>query len=599
MKATGEQAATLQKHARTARHVSARQQARRWLTRGLGASGLALGAHGAACRSSLELDSYTFPEDTVAEGPLLGQGGAAGERGSMGPDAGDSSSGGTPNEVLRPEDLQAGGGAGVAGASVIGGADAGVTCGAGEHPCAGICQPDTSVSSCGSACLACPEPENGQATCIAGACGVTCSPLSVDCGGRCVSRFGPASCGPGGCEGQLQERASCGALQLALGQEHTCAIIGAGEVRCWGSAGSGQLGYGDRNNVGAEDTPAVAGPVDVGGAVVQLDASNAHTCAVLGTGDVRCWGEGFGGRLGYGNSDSVGAEQTPASVGVVDVGGRVVQVAVGGSHTCALLADGQVRCWGSGVGGRLGYGDTDDVGAEQAPAAAGSVDVGGTVVQIDAAQSHTCAVLDTGAVRCWGDGFQGKLGYGNTNNVGDDETPASIDPVNLGIAATQVATGDAHTCALLRNGQVRCWGSGGPIGYSFTDSIGDNEFPAFIDPIDLGGPVVQIAAGGFHTCALRDTGDVICWGSGSGTGQLGYGNTNPVGFGQTPASVGPVNVGGRVAQIAAGGIHTCAILGTGAVRCWGGASAGQLGYGNRDIIGDLEVPADIGDVELF
>src|SRR5690606_4522223 len=128
--------------------------------------------------------------------------------------------------------------------------------------------------------------------------------------------------------------------------------------------------------------------------------------------------------------------------------------------------------------------------------------------------------------------------------------------------------------------------------------IGDNEVPASAGDVNVGGTVVQISAGGVHTCALLDTGSVRCWGSGS-LGQIGYGNTNPrIGDNEVPASAGDVNVGGNVEQIVAGGFHTCALLDAGNVRCWGQGELGQLGYGNTERVGNNETPSQAGDVNV-
>ena len=221
-------------------------------------------------------------------------------------------------------------------------------------------------------------------------------------------------------------------IPLATGNAHTCALLDRGAVRCWGAGSFGRLGYGNTDDIGDDEIPASAGYVDVGGTVTQIAAGSAYTCALLDTGAVRCWGPGDFGLLGYGNTDDIGDDETPASAGDVKVGGTVTQIAAGGAHTCALLDTGAVRCWGAGVSGRLGYGNTDDIGDDEPPAEAGDVDVGGTVTQIAAVNNHTCALLDTGAVRCWGLGGLGKLGYGNTDNIGDDETPASAGDVDVG-----------------------------------------------------------------------------------------------------------------------------------------------------------------------
>ena len=157
-----------------------------------------------------------------------------------------------------------------------------------------------------------------------------------------------------------------------------------------------------------------------------------------------------------------------------------------------MLDDATVRCWGFGGNGRLGYGNTTEVGDDEAPGSVGPVDVGvgRTVTQITAGDFHTCALLDDATVRCWGWGGNGRLGYGNTTNVGDDEVPGSVGPVDVGVGRTavQIAAGDSHTCALLDEATVRCWGNGsfGQLGYGNTDSIGDDEAPGSVGPVDVG-----------------------------------------------------------------------------------------------------------------
>ncbi len=224
---------------------------------------------------------------------------------------------------------------------------------------------------------------------------------------------------------------ACWATQpmLVTGSNHTCALLETGAVRCWGGGGNGQLGHGNTDTIGDDETAAASGDVNVGGRVVQLAAGGSHTCALLETGAVRCWGYGVYGQLGYGNTDHIGDDEVPATAGDVNVGGRVVQLAAGRKHTCALLETGAVRCGGRGVYGQLGYGNQDRIGDNEAPATAGDVNVGGSVVQLVAGGDHTCALLETGAVRCWGEGDLGQLGYGFGGDIGDDEGPASAGDV--------------------------------------------------------------------------------------------------------------------------------------------------------------------------
>ena len=362
--------------------------------------------------------------------------------------------------------------------------------------------------------------------------------------------------------------------------------------------------------------PVSLGP---GRTAVAISAGSYHTCAILDDGSVRCWGYGANGRLGYGSTANVGATPatTPAQVGPVNLGpGRTAEaISAGGAHTCAILDDGSVRCWGFGYDGQLGYGSTRTLGAAPAttPAQVGPVNLGPgrTAVAISAGSYHTCAILDDGSVRCWGYGASGQLGYANTNNVGDTPAavPARVGPVNLGPGRTAVAisAGGAHTCAILDDGSVRCWGDDtyGQLGYGNGSSVGDDETPGSVRPVDLGPgrKAVAISAGTDHTCAILDDGGVRCWGSGA-DGQLGYGNTR--GLGDTPATVpakvGQVNLGaGRTAlAISAGDTHTCALLDNGAVRCWGYGADGELGYCNTHDVGNTRasLPGNVGPVNL-
>jgi len=392
---------------------------------------------------------------------------------------------------------------------------------------------------------------------------------------------------------------------------HTCALAGAlgggGPLRCWGFGGDGRLGYGNASTIGDDETPGAVAPVDLGRAATAITAGAVHSCGLLDDASVRCWGFGGEGRLGYSNLKTVGDDEPPGSEGAVDLGGPTTAISAGSGHSCALLTGGSVRCWGFGADGRLGYGDTQNIGDNEKPSAAGPVDLGGGAAKaVTAGENHTCAVLVAGGVRCWGVGDFGALGYGNRDDVGNDETPGEVDPVELGGPATAITVGDGHTCAILDGGSVRCWGFGanGRLGYGNTDAIGDTEKPGPpVGPVNLGGPAKAISAGDTHTCAILDggvdDGGVRCWGFG-GNGRLGYANTIDVGDDEAPGSVGPVDLGpGRKAKaISAGGRHTCALLDDDSVRCWGEADLGRLGYCNTNDIGDDEAPGSVGPVNV-
>ena len=168
---------------------------------------------------------------------------------------------------------------------------------------------------------------------------------------------------------------------------------------------------------------------------------------MLDDGDVRCWGFGYDGRLGYGAQADVGDDETPGSVAAVALGGRAVcdqrrrRAHVRGARRRrrALL--------GRGADGRLGYGATSDVGDDETPASLEPVDLGSgrAALAVQAGQAHTCARLDDGSVRCWGDAGAGRLGYCDSDDIGDDELPGAVLPVDLETPSTRCTTPDPGT----------------------------------------------------------------------------------------------------------------------------------------------------------
>ena len=377
---------------------------------------------------------------------------------------------------------------------------------------------------------------------------------------------------------------------LDAGDKHTCAILADRSVHCWGIGGDGRLGYGNQSDL---PNAAAAGPVDLGpGRSARAFAAGFDfSCAILDTGAVRCWGGGANGRLGNGSTASV---LSPAAGAAVDLGPGLTATAItaGYQHACAILSDGSVRCWGLGTAGRLGYGNQASVGDNESVASAGPVDLGAghRAVAISAGWYHTCAIRDDGQLLCWGYGAYSQLGYPGTASVGDDETPGSVGPVPLGGHTVRaVSAGDSHTCVILDDGSARCWGLGtyGRLGYGSTATV---PTAAAAGPINLGPGRTATSISTYlgHTCAILDTGDVRCWGLG-GNGRLGYGNQDSIGDdpGETPASAGPVPLGGHTARAITVGIsHTCALLDDATLRCWGFGGDGRLGYGDNMSVGD-------------
>ena len=408
-------------------------------------------------------------------------------------------------------------------------------------------------------------------------------------------------------------------VAVRAGQGVTCLLMRRGTVRCAGLKHRPAIGY-KLESQGGVLAFADAPDVPIGGPpVVDFGRGLAfrHLCVVQENAEVRCWGEGAYGKLGYGNELSVGNWSTPADAGAVSVGLRVGSVGMGEFHTCAVAAEsGVVRCWGLNSAGQLGYGSEEPaVGDDETPASFGDVPLGGKAVQVQGGRFMTCALMETGRVRCWGinsDGWDPKtkevagqffgLGYGDRfppdQALGDDETPASVGDVPLPGRVEKLAVGGFHVCALIVGGAVRCWGSSwwGVLG----DGSRGERIEHVLDAADapelrFETPVVDLAAHYFHTCALLEDGSVRCWGLGD-NGALGYGHTRNVGDDEPVTAAPPVPLGGPVAAIAVTYQGGCAVMRAGGLRCWGAPS--DLGFTGAHL-GDDEAPAVGGDVRVF
>lgn len=346
-----------------------------------------------------------------------------------------------------------------------------------------------------------------------------------------------------------------GAIGLSAGATHTCALFEDQSLRCWGLNATGQLGYGnsfvvptlgdDESLVGLEAVP-VGFPVD------EVSMGALQTCA-RGGGIVRCWGASNFGQLGLGNTTTIGDDEVPDMAEAVFLGGEAQHIAQGANHVCALLTTGDVRCWGRNDRGQLGIQSNQNIGDDEVPSSSPAVDIkpaavpgGATVQKLSLGLSHSCALFTSGQLVCWGHNDRGQLGQGNTVTWGDNpgEAPAMLEPIALGTSAVDVAAGYDHTCALLNDGNVRCWGdcSAGQCGYGDDEDVGDDETPDMLEPVDLGRPAVAIMGGGVaHTCAVLEDFTLSCWGLNQ-FGQLGYGFTHDIGDNEAPKTAGAVEL---------------------------------------------------------
>lgn len=398
----------------------------------------------------------------------------------------------------------------------------------------------------------------------------------------------------------------------------TCLLMRRGTVRCAGEEGR-LLGYGRERTEGvllfpeAPDLPIGESPlVEFGRGLASYFA-----CGVHANGDVHCWGAGVRGQLGYGDNRSVGRFETPAEKGPVPVGGRVRSVGVAGDHTCAVMeGSGAVRCWGDNTAGQLGYGSKEPrVGDDETPATFGDVPLGGRAIQVAGGRLQTCALMETGRVRCWGlageawDPENGELvgrsyglGYGDRfpydEALGDDETPASVGDLPLPGRAVKISVGGYHTCAIMAAGTVRCWGSAwwGVLGDGVRGAELNHVYDAADSPeLAFESPVVDLVSHYFHTCALLADGSVRCWGHG-GQGSLGLGNERIIGDDEPATSAPPVPLGGPATALAVFYEGGCAVMRAGGLRCWGNPAG--LGFTGVQL-GDDEAPAEGGDVRVF
>lgn len=304
--------------------------------------------------------------------------------------------------------------------------------------------------------------------------------------------------------------------------------------------------------------------------VIQLSASATHTCAILSDGALYCWGMNEAGQIGPGSPPDYA--HTP-----VRVDGSWKTVAAGSYATCAVQTNGSAWCWGANGEGQLGIGSTDG-SAVPAQIAGGLSDY----EDIAAGQYFACATRATGEASCWGINSAGQIGNGGTANA---LSPASIiDPGTL----RSITAGRAHACALDDAGVLRCWGDNDDGELGLGDDREDKRVPAM--------PLAStnwrsIDAGGEYTCGIRTDGSLWCWGA------------NPslaLGIDTGVTSVGtPTQIGDRTWRTVSAGVcsddltscHTCAIDSDGALFCWGANGSGQLGDGTSSMVPVLEPAA--------
>ena len=365
---------------------------------------------------------------------------------------------------------------------------------------------------------------------------------------------------------------STGVTYIAAGDDHTCAATEAGEIKCWGFNGTGQLG--DGTNESRNIPVAVKGWA---GEAVSLAAGWGHTCVLAAEGGVKCWGDDSSGQLGN-NANAISSNSPVAVFGLTR---GVAAVTAKGGHACALLDDGSVQCWGDNTYGQLGDGTAVN---RMTPVPVTGLD---GVQAVAAGWNHTCAIIAGQKMMCWGWNYFGQLG--------DRSMTTQVKPVSVTYLpgpAAAMGLGWRHSCAVIDPGLVMCWGANEygqgwdgwlvePGGPSATHTVTpDNEkspapsnTPALPQVSDF--PYLPLDSGGNHNCVLTPQGGVKCWGE-NHDGQLGIGNKWSQGI---PGDV--AGLAGEAAGIAVGGNHSCALMRDGAVMCWGANFSGEIGDGTH------------------
>jgi alpha-tubulin suppressor-like RCC1 family protein len=303
--------------------------------------------------------------------------------------------------------------------------------------------------------------------------------------------------------------------------------------------------------------------------------------------------QGTGGSAGVGGglAGTGGAPSAPAL--------RAAGVAVGAAHSCALLLDGRVACWGDGAHGQLGDGMSGAGYVRTVPAVVPGL---AGVKAIRAGGDTTCALTGSAAV-CWGDGAFGQLGDGMSGDGYRSATPVAVAGLD---AVVDLSVSGTNACAARADGTVRCWGRNAPeqwLGFDSTDcgpySVTTGQGPATLVSIPCepsprkvpgAGGAVAVASGGEHNCARLDAGGASCWGA-DNFGQLGDAMSGLDAHNGTPSDVQGL---GKVRILALGSAHTCGVVGDAlAVRCWGDNSYGQLGLGTKAIDSYKTTPTEV------
>jgi len=362
-----------------------------------------------------------------------------------------------------------------------------------------------------------------------------------------------------------QEGSTYSYSTISASQDSTCAVAEDHSMRCWGRDDYmqlGRIGWQGQNMYQPTNVSLTYG----GGSASALETSayGNHACALMSDERIKCWGDSTYGQLG-----TSGGSSLPDVTNFWSTSSMPTQVSSGRNHTCAILVDQSVWCWGDNNWAQMGRGFISNApfwSPAQVP------QIGSTSIAVSAGAEHSCAILTNGSAYCWGWITYGKLGDGGLSSTIGNPSWVAVLPQNRTVAA--ISAGHHNTCAILDDGTVRCWGLNnyGQYGDGTTTTQQTSSGEALLPS---GKTAIAIDVGAYHVCAILNDDSTYCWGK-NNYGQLGVGST--VSFHTTPTQVNVPN-GITFSTISTGYDHTCAISSDASAYCWGDNSHGELGDG--------------------
>lgn len=364
-------------------------------------------------------------------------------------------------------------------------------------------------------------------------------------------------------------------VKISAGAFHTCVVFLDRTAKCWGQQGFYQLG-----NTKKKSAQMPSSVKDVGFAV-DITSGESHSCAQLLNGNIQCWGNNVYGQLGNMSMENAGR---PVMVSGMNT---AAAVAAGAFHTCAVLSSGNVKCWGNNFLGQLGNGTKygPKLCGENKTACSTAPDWVSALMEVKSVTAgafHTCALMKDNTVKCWGDNASGQLGTGFGGQAQYSVVPVTVTGLKN---VKSVSAGNAFTCAALLDGSVKCWGdntsaqlgSGALFGPSACTGFSCGTSPVAVKNISS---ALEVSAGGRFACAVLSDGSIKCWGQ-NDYGQLGtdiHGDAMYTcgNFGCSPLPVEVTGISNAVI-VAAGDSHACAVLSNDRVKCWGYNGDAELG----------------------